>query len=100
MIYFRLPYVCSNDYATRQSYAAAFIGVLIFFALFLGREPEVWLNLLTSDTDLVSAIAWLFFLLAPLATYLVVLLPSILGGKQYAFTTKNQVAIHLPQDYY
>jgi hypothetical protein len=89
MIYFRLPYVCLNDYATRQSYAAAFIGVLIFFALFLGREPKVWLTLLTNDTDLVSAIAWLFFLLAPLATYLVVLLPSILGGKTIRFYYKK-----------
>jgi len=81
MVYFQLPQLRSKNYPTKQSYWATLIGVLVFFVLFFVREYEAWLELFTNDTELVAAIALVFLLLAPPTTFLVVLLPSILGGK-------------------
>ena len=81
MVYFRPPQPRSKSFSTKQIYWAAFIGVFAFFVLFFARDHELWLGLLTDETDLVVAIASAFFLLAPPLTFLIMLFPSILGGK-------------------
>ena len=81
MVYFRPPQSRSKSISTKQIYWAAFIGVFAFFVLFFARDHELWLGLLTDETDLVVAYAATFFLLAPPATFLTVLLPAFLGGK-------------------